>query len=72
MREMRCERCRDGGVVVNRTDGTWDVCACDAGRRFDAEIVKGRADIEAGRFVRWEDIKRTADRLSRMAAGYFG
>lgn len=70
MNDPRCEHCADSGIVLDPPH--WDPCSCRAGVELVDELDRGREQIANGEYVRWEDIKRTDDRLQRMAAGYFG
>lgn len=49
-------RCCNNGLIFRGKE--WDVCKCEKGKAFAAELDKGIADIKAGRLHRWEDVRR--------------
>jgi hypothetical protein len=55
---VTCPKCKDNGIVIDRAEGTWDVCTCAAGKRESAAIRKGEADIVAGRLHKWSEVRR--------------
>ena len=55
---MKCPKCKDNGILIDRKAGTWDVCSCASGERVSADIRKGEEDIAAGRLYKWSEIRR--------------
>jgi predicted transcriptional regulator len=57
-RSPACATCKDNGILIDRAEGTWDVCSCASGEAVSEAIRKGEADIEAGRLYKWSEVRR--------------
>lgn len=66
------QRCRAQGAGEWRPSDTVAVVLCDDDQRYLSVQLNGMRDDEWHPFLSAHELERIADRVERMAAGYFG